>query len=136
MIIPWRNIQGPIILRIPKMQNPQTKKMSNGKSKQIPQSPTGIKGLDAITYGGFPEGRQTLICGGVACGKTLLGMEFLVRNAMQFNEPGVFLTFEETADDLTQNAASFGCDLQDLIACKKLMLDYVPIERSRIRGAK
>lgn len=99
---------------------------------QLPKAPTGIQGLDEITGGGLPQGRPTLVCGGAGCGKTLLAMEFLVRGATQFNEPGVFLAFEETAKDLTQNVASLGFDLKDLIARKKMVLDFVYIERSEI----
>src|SRR4030067_2652562 len=99
---------------------------------RLPKSPTGIQGLDEITGGGFPKGRPTLICGGAGCGKTLLAMEFLLRGATQFNEPGVFMAFEETAKDLTQNVASLGFDLKDLIARKKMVLDFVYIERSEI----
>jgi circadian clock protein KaiC len=99
---------------------------------QLPKSPTGIQGLDEITGGGLPQGRPTLICGGAGCGKTLLAMEFLVRGVTQFNEPGVFMAFEETAKDLTQNVASLGFDLKDLIARKKMVLDFVYIERSEI----
>jgi len=100
--------------------------------KQLPKAPTGIQGLDEITGGGLPKGRPTLICGGAGCGKTLLAMEFLVRGARQFNEPGVFMAFEETAKDLTQNMASLGFDLKDMIARKKMVLDFVYIERSEI----
>jgi circadian clock protein KaiC len=99
---------------------------------QLPKAPTGIQGLDEITGGGLPKGRPTLVCGGAGCGKTLLAMEFLVRGATEFNEPGVFMAFEETARDLTQNAASLGFDLKDLVARKKLVLDYVYVERSEI----
>ena len=99
---------------------------------RLPKSPTGIQGLDEITGGGFPKGRPTLICGSTGCGKTLLAMEFIVRGAMQFNEPGVFMAFEETAEDLAQNVASLGFDLKNLMAKKKLALDYVRIERSEI----
>jgi circadian clock protein KaiC len=108
-----------------KMQYPASR-------KQLPKSPTGIQGLDEITGGGLPKGRSTLVCGGAGCGKTLLAMEFLVRGATQFNEPGVFMTFEETTKDLTQNVASLGFDLQDLITRKKIVLDFVYIERSEI----
>jgi circadian clock protein KaiC len=100
--------------------------------RQLPKAPTGIQGLDEITGGGLPKGRPTLVCGGAGCGKTLLAMEFLVRGATQFNEPGVFMAFEETAKDLTQNVASLGFDLKELIARKKLVLDFVYIERSEI----
>ena len=99
---------------------------------QLPKAPTGIQGLDEITGGGLPKGRPTLVCGSAGCGKTLLAMEFLVRGATQFNEPGVFMAFEETAKDLTQNVASLGFDLNDLIARKKMVLDFVYIERSEI----
>jgi|SRR5579859_8124 len=99
---------------------------------QLPKTPTGIQGLDEITGGGLPKGRPTLVCGGAGCGKTLLAMEFLVRGATQFHEPGVFMAFEETAKDLTENVASLGFDLKDLIAHKKLAVDYVYLERSEI----
>ncbi|MGC1377478.1 MAG: circadian clock protein KaiC [Anaerolineales bacterium] len=92
---------------------------------KLPKSLTGIQGLDEITDGGLPKGRPTLICGGAGCGKTLLAMEFLVRGATQFNEPGVFMAFEESAKDLTKNVASLGFDLKDLIARKKIVLDIV-----------
>ncbi|WP_283743867.1 circadian clock protein KaiC [Sideroxydans sp. CL21] len=99
---------------------------------QLPKAPTGIQGLDEITGGGLPKSRPTLVCGGAGCGKTLLAMEFLVRGATEFNEPGVFMAFEETARDLTQNTVSLGFDLKDLVARKKIVLDYVYIERSEI----
>jgi circadian clock protein KaiC len=110
---------------------PETKLKPNQKI-QLPKAPTGIQGLDEITGGGLPKGRPTLVCGSAGCGKTLLAMEFLVRGATQYNEPGVFMAFEETAKDLTQNVASLGFDLNDLIARKKLVLDFVYIERSEI----
>ena len=99
---------------------------------QLPKTLTGIQGLDEITGGGLPKGRPTLVCGGAGCGKTLLAMEFLVRGAMVFNEPGVFITFEETAKDLSQNVASLGFDLKDLIAHKMIIIDYMNIDRSDI----
>src|SRR5450759_1389370 len=108
---------------------------STSPATHLPKCPTGIQGLDEITGGGLPQGRPTLICGGAGCGKTLLAMEFLVRGATQFNEPGVFMTFEETAKDLTQNVASLGFDLNDLIKHKKLLLDFVYIERSVIEAS-
>ena len=103
--------------------------------KQLPKAPTGIQGLDEITGGGLPKGRPTLICGSAGCGKTLLAMEFLVRGATQFNEPGVFMAFEETAKELTQNFASLGFDLQDLIARKKIVLDFVNSEPGDLQEA-
>jgi circadian clock protein KaiC len=112
---------------------PSPKARSTAKARpQLLKTPTGIQGLDEITEGGLPKGRPTLVCGGAGCGKTLLAMEFLVHGATEFNEPGVFMTFEETAQDLTQNVASLGFDLQDLVARKKLVLDFVYIERSEI----
>ncbi|MDP3435689.1 MAG: circadian clock protein KaiC [Bacteroidales bacterium] len=100
--------------------------------KRLPKSPTGIQGFDEITGGGVPKGRPTLVCGGAGCGKTLFAIEFLVRGATEFNEPGVFMSFEETNEELTINVASLGFDLEDLIRRKKLILDHVHIERSEI----
>ncbi|MHB9032366.1 MAG: circadian clock protein KaiC [Anaerolineae bacterium] len=98
----------------------------------LPKAPTGIQGLDEITNGGLPRGRPTLVCGAAGCGKTLLGIEFLVRGAIQYNEPGVLMSFEETAEELTANVASLGFDLPGLVAANKLLIDYVHIERSEI----
>ncbi len=110
--------------------------MSKAKHKtspvSIPKSPTGIQGFDEITMGGLPTGRPTLVCGGAGCGKTLFGLEFLVRGATQFDEPGVFMSFEETNEELIMNVASLGFDLNDLIDNKKIALDHVHIERSEI----
>ena len=99
---------------------------------QLPKVRSGIKGLDEITDGGLPAGRPTLVCGGPGCGKSLLGIEFLVQGAVQFGEPGVLMSFEETAADICQNAASLGFDLEDLIARKLIKIDYVRVERSEI----
>ena len=101
--------------------------------RPVPKSPTGIQGLDEITGGGLPRGRPTLVCGGPGCGKTILSMEFLINEASQFNEPGVFLSFEETVEDLTLNFASLGLDPRPLSARKKLALDYVRVEPSEIQ---
>ncbi len=98
----------------------------------LQKSPTGIKGLDEITGGGLPQGRPTLVCGGTGCGKTLLAMEFLVRGATEYGEPGVYMSFEEKSEELAKNFASLGFDLTDLVSRKKLALDYVHIERSEI----
>ncbi len=112
--------------------------MAKGRGKKteikgaLPKSPTGIQGLDEITGGGLPAGRPTLICGSAGCGKTLLAMEFLVRGVQQYNEPGVFVCFEENAEELAKNVASLGFNLDDLARKKKLVLDYVYIERSEI----
>ena len=101
--------------------------------KTLRKSRTGIRGLDEITGGGLPTGRPTLVCGGAGCGKTLLAMEFLVRGATQYGEPGVFVAFEETGEELTENVASLGFDLKALIAAKKLSLDYVYVDRSEFQ---
>jgi len=101
--------------------------------RPVPKSPTGIQGLDEITGGGLPRGRPTLICGGPGCGKTILAMEFLINGARQFGEPGVFLSFEETVEDLTMNFASLGLDPRPLSARKKLSLDYVQVEPNQIQ---
>ena len=102
---------------------------------QLPKAPTGIEGLDEITEGGLPLGRPTLVCGSAGCGKTLLAIEFLVRGAQDYGEPGVLMTFEETADELTANVASLGFDLPRLQAAKQLRLDHVHIDRSEIEEA-
>ena len=101
-------------------------------NRSLPKAPIGIQGLDEITGGGFPRGRPTLICGSAGAGKTLLAMEFLVRGATAYNEPGVFMAFEETAPELTQNVRSLGFDLDELAKEKKLVIDFVRIERSEI----
>jgi circadian clock protein KaiC len=115
---------------------------TNGKSKAgqlrsvpgraLPKAPTGIQGLDEVTGGGFPQGRPTLVCGSAGAGKTLLAMEFLVRGATEYNEPGVFMAFEESAEDLTKNVRSLGFDLDELVKQKKLAIDFVQIERNEI----
>jgi len=98
----------------------------------LPKSPTSIQGLDEITGGGLPKGRPTLVCGGAGCGKTLFAMEFLVRGAIEYNEPGVFISFEETEKELTANVASLGFDLDSLVKRKKIWLEHIYIERSEI----
>ena len=100
--------------------------------KSLPKSPTGIAGFDEITGGGLPQGRPSLVCGSSGCGKTLFAMEFLIHGAIESKEPGVFIAFEETAEDLAQNVASLGYDLNQLIASKKIAVDHVQIERSEI----
>ena len=95
----------------------------------IAKAPTGIQGLDDITGGGLPRGRPTLVCGSAGCGKTLLAMEFLVRGIIEYGEPGVFFTFEETAEELAQNVLSLGFDLDDLAARGQIAVEHVRIER-------
>ncbi|MGZ5542332.1 MAG: circadian clock protein KaiC, partial [Methylobacter sp.] len=113
---------------MPKKKNQLTTPLS----PLLLKSPTGIQGLDEITGGGLPTGRPTLVSGGAGSGKTMLSIEFLVRGAMQFDEPGVFMMFEESAAELTANVRSLGFDLDRLVSEKKLVLDYVHIERSEI----
>ena len=99
---------------------------------QLPKAPTGIRGLDEITGGGLPRGRTTLLCGGAGCGKTLFAMEFLVRGATEFGEPGVFVAFEETADELAENVRSLGFHLTKLEAEGKVLVESIQVERSEI----
>jgi circadian clock protein KaiC len=98
----------------------------------LPKALTGITGFDEISGGGLPSGRPTLVCGSAGSGKTLFAMEFLVRGITQYNEPGVFITFEESRDDLTQNVASLGFSLTDLIDQKQLVIDHISIDRAEI----
>jgi len=102
------------------------------KTMPLEKCPTGIRGLDDITRGGLPRGRTTLVCGGTGCGKTLLALEFIVRGIHEFDEPGVFMSFEETSEELFKNVASLGFDLEGLVRRKKLAMDYVLVERSEI----
>src|ERR1700729_3957124 len=99
----------------------------------LAKAPTGIPGLDEISGGGLPKGRTTIVCGGPGCGKTMLGIEFLVRGATEFDEPGVLMAFEETPQEMARNVASLGFDIEDLSRRKKLFLDYVYIEPSEIQ---
>ncbi|MGC2331143.1 MAG: circadian clock protein KaiC [Candidatus Acidiferrales bacterium] len=101
----------------------------------LEKAPSGIQGLDEITGGGLPRGRTTIVCGGPGCGKTMLGIEFLVRGALQFDEPGVLMAFEETPEDIARNVASLGFDIEDLAARKKLFLDYIFVESSELQEA-
>jgi circadian clock protein KaiC len=102
------------------------------KLAPLAKTPTGIEGLDEITDGGLPTGRPTLVCGSSGCGKTLMAMQFLIKGITEYNEPGVFMTFEEPLEDLTKNVVSLGYDLKKLIAAKKLRVDHVKVERSEI----
>ena len=104
----------------------------NNRVNLLPKSPTGIPGMDEITGGGLPKGRPTLVAGGAGCGKTLFAMEFLINGAVQYDEPGLFVAFEENAEELAQNVASLGFDLKKLVKQKKLIIDHVRVERSEI----
>src|SRR5512133_2539688 len=98
----------------------------------LAKSPTGIQGLDEVTFGGLPKGRVTLVCGSAGCGKSLLAMEFLVHGAVRYGEPGVCMDLEETEKKLAANVASLGFDLRDLAKRKKLLVDFVAVERTEI----
>ena len=109
--------------------------MTNARLKaqgSIEKVPTGIRGLDEITEGGLPRGRPTLVCGGPGCGKTVLGMEFLVHGAGEYHEPGVFMAFEETTPELKENFSSMHFNLSELCARKKLYVEHVRVERNEI----
>jgi circadian clock protein KaiC len=101
-------------------------------SERLEKSSTGIKGLDEITDGGLPKGRPTLVAGDAGSGKTLFSMQFLVQGAMQYNEPGVFVAFEETTEELSKNFSSLGFDLKKLIEMNKILIDYIYIDSSEI----
>jgi circadian clock protein KaiC len=102
------------------------------RAERLRKSPTGIAGFDTITGGGLPAGRPTLICGGAGCGKSLFAAEFLVRGAREFGEPGVLMTFEESAEDIRKNVASLGFNVPAMLARKQLVIDHVRVERSEI----
>lgn len=116
------------------MATSRVRHSENGKPlPKLEKALTGITGFDQITNGGLPKGRPTIVCGGPGCGKTMFAMEFLVRGATEFNEPGVLMTFEETGEEITKNVASLGFDLAKLTARKKVVMDYVKIEPAEIQ---
>ena len=113
---------------------PKTPKKTKAfNHNQIHKCPTGIKGFDQITEGGLPKNRTTLICGGAGSGKTLWGIDFLINGAINYNEPGIFMSFEETEDELYNDVASLNLDLQGLVSQKKILLEYVLLERRDIQ---
>src|SRR6201990_977368 len=114
------------------MPNRKSSTAAPAASVHLPKTPTGIGGLDDLTLGGLPSGRPTLLCGSAGCGKTLFGVTFLVNGVNRFGEPGVFMSFEEREKDLVANVNSLGFDIDALIAEKKLMVDYVRVERAEI----
>ncbi|MES2683648.1 MAG: circadian clock protein KaiC [Pseudomonadota bacterium] len=113
-----------------------TRKTKSNPKPHAPETlekcPTGVRGLDEITHGGLPKGRPSLVCGNAGCGKTILGMEFLVHGALQYGEPGVFVSFEERSEELEKNFASLGFDLHRMVDRGQLAVDYIHIERSEI----
>ena len=122
----------PIFWRNYALATSRVRQSDKEKPRQLEKALTGIAGFDQVTNGGLPKGRPTIVCGGPGCGKTMFAMEFLVRGATEFNEPGVLMTFEETGEEMTKNVASLGFDLKALAARKKIMLDYVKIEPAEI----
>jgi circadian clock protein KaiC len=117
------------------MAKPASNAKGLSEPRPISKAPTGIEGFDEITFGGLPQGRPTLVCGIAGSGKTLFGIEFLLRGTVQFGEPGVLITFEEMHYELARNVASLGMDLDALVRDKKLVVDYVHLERSEIEEA-
>jgi len=117
-----------LVLRMRKNRNGN----ASANGKRLEKARSGIVGFDEVTNGGVPKGRPTIVCGGPGCGKTMFAVEFLVRGAMQYGEPGVLMTFEETSEEMTKNVGSLGFDLKGLAARKKLVLEYVRIEPSEI----
>ena len=102
------------------------------RGEPIAKAATGIDGLDQITDGGLPRGRPTLVVGGPGCGKTMLAAEFIVQGATRYGENGVFMMFEENAEELAANVRSLGFDLDALTRQKKVAIDHVRVERSEI----
>ena len=102
----------------------------NPATRPIEKSPTGIDGFDEITFGGLPKNRPTLIAGGAGSGKTMFGMEFIVKGATKYNEPGIYITFEERKTDLAHNFASVGYDLNRLSAENKMIIDHIHLNRA------
>jgi len=111
---------------------PYSREKAADRRQTLRKTPTGIQGLDEVTGGGIPASRSTLVCGSAGSGKTVLAMEFIVRGIREYDEPGVYMAFEETADELRQNVSSMGFDLAALEKDNKLVIDHVQIERSEI----
>ncbi|MBC7427850.1 MAG: KaiC 1, partial [Bacteriovorax sp.] len=109
------------------------KKKSTSNPDELQKCPTGIKGLDEITEGGLPKNRTTLISGGSGSGKTLLGIDFLINGAINFKEPGIFMSFEETEEELYKDVASLNLDLKKLVSQKKILFEYVVLERRDVQ---
>jgi circadian clock protein KaiC len=109
------------------------KKTRGLNHNELPKCPTGIKGFDQITEGGLPKNRTTLVCGSAGSGKTLFGLDFLIKGAANYHEPGIFMSFEETEDELNKDVASLSLDLQGLVSQKKILLEHVILERRDIQ---
>ena len=105
---------------------------SSKKKFKLEKSQTGIRGLDEITFGGIPKNRPTILVGGTGTGKTFMSMEYIIKGAVQFNEPGVFMTFEEKTDELLLNASSLGYDLYSLVKENKILLEHLNINNNEL----
>ena len=113
---------------------PKTPKKNTAfNHNQLDKCLTGIKGFDEITEGGLPKNRTTLFSGSTGTGKTLLGIDFLINGAVNYNERGVFMSFEETEEELYKDVASLNLNLQKLVSQKKILLEYVLLERKDIQ---
>jgi len=109
----------------------QLRKAGSKNSQEfVAKTPTGTQGLDEITRGGIPTGRNTLVCGGAGSGKTLFAMKYLLCGAMEYGEPGLCVSFEETSQELAQNMASLGYDIPALEKKKMLLIDHVHVARN------
>ncbi len=105
--------------------------LSSVRESEVEKIETGITGLDEITGGGLPKGRPSLICGSAGSGKTMFAMKFLAYGA-ENGEPGIYVSFEETAEELITNFASLNMDLNKLQEQEMLGFEYIYIERSEI----
>jgi circadian clock protein KaiC len=110
----------------------KTARRNGSNHRGLPKCPTGIKGFDEITEGGLPRNRISLFSGTTGTGKTLLGIDFLINGVIRYNERGVFMSFEETEDELYKDVASLNLNLQELVARKKIAIEYVLLERRDI----
>jgi circadian clock protein KaiC len=116
------------------LATPSHKKKANAPAPStLRKCPTGIKGFDEITGGGLPTDRITLVAGGTGSGKTLLGLDFIINGATQYDEPGIFVSFEETEDELYKDVADLNMDLRGLVAKHKILLQYILLERRDIQ---
>lgn len=106
------------------------------KPPQLPKSPTGIVGFDQITNGGLPAHNITLISGGAGSGKTLFGLDFIISGAIKYGESGVFMSFEESSEELIRDVASLNWDLKGLVSDRKVMLEFVTLSRRDIQEAE
>jgi circadian clock protein KaiC len=112
-----------------------SKKEKPAAHNPLEKCATGIIGFDQITEGGLPKNRITLVCGSAGSGKTLLGIDFMINGAIKYDEPGIFMSFEETEEELYRDVASLNMDLKRLVLQKKILLEHVLLERRDIQEA-